>query len=474
MKLASGVALFLLCTMLAAQQDDDMKKKTAKMKAEMTKIRGLEFKSEVTVGVYSKAELQKFITGEFERELPRAKAKKFEKVYAHFGLIPKDLDLYDSLIVLFSDSIAGFYHPKTKELRLVNPGEEEDDGSKAMGIDMQAITLVHELCHAAQDQNFDLVTVPMEEEYNDDMIAGVKCLIEGEASAVGWKYGFADTFDQVIKMINNSYKGGQLPGKANKLPNYLKLTLTFSYGYGCDFVLACLKGYEGDWTKISKMYEDLPSSTEQILHPEKYWKNRDNPTIVTLPQPAKEFELLTHNVHGEFPIQILLKELKAGSKRDIETAAAGWDGDRFYVYERNGKVSSVWYTVWDSEQDAIEFFEAYRKCLAVKYKGSNEKADGNNRVAVKSDEGCVLMERKGSDVLVIDGEEDLQKHAEKVWTGAQKEELKKVERFKAGVWSCKDHPAVEKDVNAYCSECGQRLTVEKPKKEEKKPKKDYR
>jgi hypothetical protein len=476
MKFASGVALFLLCTVLAAQQDDDMKQKTEKMKAEMTKIRGLKFKNEVTVGVYSKAELQKFITGEFERELPRAKAKKFEKVYAHFGLIPKDMDLYDSLIVLFSESIAGFYHPKTKELRLVNPDEEGDEG-KAMGIDMQAITLVHELCHAAQDQNFDLVTVPMEEEYNDDMIAGVKCLIEGEASAVGWKYGFADTFDQVIKMVNNSYKTGQLPGKANKLPNYLKLTLTFSYGYGCDFVLACLKGFGGDWEKISKMYDDLPSSTEQVLHPEKYWKERDNPTIITLPQPGKEFQLLTHNVHGEFPIQILLQEMKI-NKRERESAAAGWDGDRYYVYERNGKVSSVWFTTWDSEQDAKEFMECYRKAIATKYPKGDEKLDGDKSVySVKLNTGeevSVLIERRGSDVLVIDGEKDLQRHAADCWRGALKEELKKVERFKVGLWGCKDHPQVEKDVNSYCPECGNRLTVEKPKKDEKKPKKDYR
>lgn len=424
-------------------RQDDLKKQAAEMKKVVTKVRGVEFKKDVTVGVYSKDELLKFIQGEFEREFPRPKAKKYEKAYAHFGLIPADMDLYDSLIVLFSDSIAGFYHPKTKELKLV-ASEATDEESKLM----EKVTLIHELAHAAQDQNFDLVTVPMEEEYNDDMIAGIKALIEGEASAVGWMGGLEEAFDDMIKMINDSYKTGDLPGAAGKLPAYLRLTLTFSYGYGCDFVLAVKKAKGDDWSAITKMYEDLPSSTEQVLHPEKYWDKRDNPTIITLPALPDEWKLLANNVHGEFVVKILLRELKAGEAKECEKAAAGWDGDRFHVVERGGKVSSVWYSTWDSEGDAKEFEAAYRKALATKHKG---------------DETAAMIERKGADVLVIDGEEDLQKHAPTIWEKTKKEELKKVERFKPGRWTCGKHPKVEKDLNTYCPECGERLTKQKEK-----------
>ncbi|MBI2901689.1 MAG: hypothetical protein HYY17_16010 [Planctomycetes bacterium] len=467
------------------QEDpDDLKKQAQEMKGKVKEIRGLSFKKEVTVGVYSKDDLQKFIVGEFERELPRPKAKKYEKAYKHMALLPADdsWDLYDSLITLFSESIAGFYHPKTKELRLIKPeADSEDETFKQLGLDMQAVTLVHELTHAAQDQNFDLVTVPMEEEYNDDMVAAIKCLVEGEASIVGWQYGYDNstklktlmTFDQLMKANNDGYKSGALPGKAGKLPAYLRLTLTFSYGYGCEFVLACHKGYGKDWEKISKMYEDLPSSTEQVLHPEKYWKERDYPTVVSIPALPEEWKLLCHNVHGEYPIRILLKELKAGSSKEIEKAAAGWDGDRYAVYERNGVVSSLWYSTWDTEEDAREFFDAYRKALGYKYKNAKEtSADGPVVLAI-DEKRAATIERRGLDVLVLDGDAELGKFGEKTWKGAKKQELKKVDRFVEGCWTCEKHPSVEKDVNSYCSECGERLTKRKEKKE-KKEKKDYR
>ncbi len=457
----------------APRQEDDLKTKAKKMKAEVKKIRGLDFKSDVTVGVYSRDELLKFIVEEFEKELPRPKAKRYEKAYKHLGLLPNrdDWDLYDSLITLYRDSIAGFYHPKTKELRLVN------DGAEGMEAKLMAdITLVHELCHAAQDQNFNLVTVPLEEEYNDDVVAAVKCLVEGEASIVGWKHGLKGMFDTMIDRINSSYKTGELPGEAGKLPAYLRLTLTFSYGYGCEFVLACLKGYENDWTKISKMYEDLPSSSEQVLHPEKYWKERDYPQVVTLPLLPKDWQLLCHNVHGEFPIRVVLRELKAGTKKEVEQAAAGWDGDRYYVYEREGKVSSVWYSTWDSEKDAKEFVEAYQKALGFKHKGSKTSEKEGVVLLHLEDKLVAWLEQRGSDVLVLDGDAKLTEHADRLWKEAKKEELKTVERFKAGSWTCEEHPKVDKDTNSYCPECGKRLTKERPKKDsgEDKPKKDYR
>ncbi|MBI3371439.1 MAG: PQQ-dependent sugar dehydrogenase [Betaproteobacteria bacterium] len=46
----------------------------------------------------------------------RDKAAKYQRCYALFGLIPDDLDLYQSYLDLYGSSIAGFYHPKTKEL----------------------------------------------------------------------------------------------------------------------------------------------------------------------------------------------------------------------------------------------------------------------------------------------------------------------------------------------------------------------
>jgi hypothetical protein len=51
------------------------------------------------------------------------------------------------------------------------------------------------------------------------------------------------------------------------------------------------------------------------------------------------------------------------------SAAAGWDGDRYYYFENDksrGRLL-VWKTVWDSADDASEFAVAYRVALRSRF-----------------------------------------------------------------------------------------------------------
>ena len=475
-------------------QKDDIKERTQRHKKDVVDIRGLEFKNEVTVGVYSKKELLDFLKGEFEKELPREKAGRYQRGYALFGLIPEDMDIYEAYLDLYGSSIAGFYHPKTKELRLIDSGDADDPEkkmAKAMGIDMDAITLVHELTHAAQDQNFELSTLPLEDETNDDLVSAIKAVVEGDASVVGYKYGFKAAFDRALPLLNAGMKSGEgLPGKAGSLPAYLRLTLTFPYGYGSEFVMKYLKSVKGDFKDASKLFKDLPLSTEQILHPEKYCDPdlRDNPILVTLPDLSKLYGApwteSFNNVHGEFVIGIILKELfstdvkRDGFKRDIPTAAAfkraaaGWGGDRYVVMEDGkGKTMYAWYSAWDTEKDAKEFLEAYALSLERKYdrEGSETRED---RTAFKTAKGQVLVERRGSDVLVLEAAtEAMVEKAEAIWTGAKKSEITRIERLRKFV--C-EKDGVKEAFGGKCPKCGADLKFkddEKPKPEKKK--RDY-
>src|SRR6185295_2040765 len=164
----------------------------------------------------------------------------------------------------------------------------EEEALKAMGIDMERITLVHELTHAAQDQNYELSTLPIEDETNDDLVMALKSVIEGDASAVGWKFQFQDKFDLVIGGINQTYKTGMLPGNAGKLPAYLRQSLTFPYGYGTDFVIKYLKGTNRGFKDNNQLFKDFPLSGEPVPPPDKYFgEKRDNPILVTMPDLTK-------------------------------------------------------------------------------------------------------------------------------------------------------------------------------------------
>src|SRR6266480_1841475 len=95
-----AVAAFIAPAFPALTQDekepkrDDYKEKTAKHKEDVVKLRGLEFKSDVTVCAYSKQELLDFLKAEFGQDLPKDKAEKYQRGYAKSGLIPADLDIY--------------------------------------------------------------------------------------------------------------------------------------------------------------------------------------------------------------------------------------------------------------------------------------------------------------------------------------------------------------------------------------------
>jgi hypothetical protein len=479
-------------------EKDDLKERAQKHKKDVVDLRGLEFKNEVTVGVYSKKELFDFLKVEFDRELPKEKALKYQRAYALFGLIPEDMDIYQAYLDLYSSSIAGFYHPKTKELRLIDSDADDAEKkmAKAMGIDMDAITLVHELTHAAQDQNFELSTLPLEDETNDDLVSAIKAVVEGDASVVGYKYGFKAAFERALPLLNGSLKSGEgLPGKAGSLPAYLRLTLTFPYGYGSEFVMKYIKSVKGDFKDVSKLFKDMPLSTEQIMHPEKYCEpdQRDNPILVTLPDLSKilgaGWTESFNNVHGEFVIWILLKELfsedirREGFKREIlaqaalRKAAAGWGGDRYVILEKTvgekTQTMYAWYSAWDTEKDAKEFVDAYGLALERKYDLEGTDGVREDKTAFKTSKGHVLVERRTKDVLVLEGApEALLGNAEAIWKGAKKSEMTQVERLKKFV--C-EKDGVKEAFGGKCPKCGAALQFkddDKPK-DDKKKKRDY-
>ena len=60
-------------------------------------------------------------------------------------------------------------------------------------------------------------------------------------------------------------------------PRYIKRSLVLPYAIGAEFVISLRQKAGWDWKRINQVYADPPKTTEQILHPERYWKNRDYP-----------------------------------------------------------------------------------------------------------------------------------------------------------------------------------------------------
>lgn len=414
----------------ATLQDKDLKAQAKAMSAEVARIRGIKFKKDVKVGVYNRDQLKKFLLGELDKEFPKERAKAVERVAKKFGVIPESLDLRQAVVELLTSSIGGFYHLKTKELRMIG-GEEPSAAVKAMnqqlkaafGVTMDDITLAHELCHAAQDQTFELISNwPLEEKHENDLVSALKAVIEGDATLLGWAFGAKAAIHSLMPNVIGGYKSGKTGTDADRLPGYLRKGLLFPYGYGADFVYSIWKAKGDDWKVVTDLLRDPPLSTEQVLHREKY-ETRDHPQRIAHPELEKGFEggkLLDQNVMGEYGVLLALEELGAANPA---TAAAGWDGDRYWGFDVGGKVVILWFSTWDSDEDAREFADAYAAVLEKKYAGSKREEEA---IVLSNGERAVVVQR-GVDVYVVDSAPPaIVERALRLLGGFTKTELRKV------------------------------------------------
>ena len=196
--------------------------------------------------------------------------------------------------------------------------------------------------------------------------------MEGDATlvmlfdAAGVNLSLPPGVDQILeKALENPafYDSADLPGgeAMREAPPFLRDSLLFGYLKG--FLFAFKVRQAGGQALLDYAFAtDPPRSTEQILHPEKWHGDRDDPIDLKLPDLGAGLPRLAERSGGEMGelgVYLLLRE-KLGDAGRAGRAAAGWGGDRFEVYARGGERRLVWLLDWDTERDAHEFIAAAR------------------------------------------------------------------------------------------------------------------
>ena len=149
------------------------------------------------------------------------------------------------------------------------------------------------------------------------------------------------------------------------MPAILRETLLFPYTTGLTFVQAFQA--EGGWSAVNELYDRMPTSTEQILHPVAYVAN-EAPVAVALPadlvtELGDGWSVPLEDTFGELQLGIWLRE--SGIPAEVAaTATAGWGGDRLAVYQGPDDAWAVIVeTRWDSARDATEFADAAQSAV---------------------------------------------------------------------------------------------------------------
>jgi len=339
--------------------------------------RGLDPNGEFSRNLFTSDQLRQRVLDDFLQDYSPEEAQKDAITLAAFGLLDPGYDLYNLYIALLNEQIAGFYDNETKEMVIVQ--------GKGFG-GSERLTYAHEYVHALQDQNYDIrdgLNYSSEAcEDTSERCAAIQALLEGDASLseLNWFKEHASSQDQSdIFDFYDEFKSPILDSS----PAFLSEDFIFPYEEGLAFVEYLHD--RGGWEAVDQAYANLPVSTEQILHPEKY--PADTPLPVNLPEVeallGDGWEEYDRGVMGEwYTFLILAYGEEAGARqkeKDAARAAEGWGGDAYMVYYHPEDQTTVMVltTVWDSASEAKEFFNAFRDYAKDRFGRPRENRSGS-------------------------------------------------------------------------------------------------
>ena len=388
---------------IAAANTAKVLETTGQLLEEVSKLRGLKILSPVKSGAKSRSEIEQEIIRGFEEDSTPEELDTTNKVLIAYGLVPKDFKYREFMIRLMTEQVAGFYRPKTKELFIADWND----------LEQQKPVMVHELQHALQDQHFNLRRFEKWPNGDGDRETAIHALIEGDATALMYNYQLKPMGSDITKLPSIAGFADQTTAQAERdkqqvflsAPAALRESLIFSYVYGAAFVQEMLK--KRGWEGVSQAFTDLPQSTEQILHFEKYVA-KEMPVKVELADVSKllgsGWRRLDAEVNGEFGYFIILSEFIG--KKEARTASAGWGGDQSTLYEnsKTGQLMLAHLSKWDTAKDAEEFFRAYTERTRKRFPQAKQlPAKVETERSFQTPEGTIFIELRDLSVLVLEG-----------------------------------------------------------------------
>jgi len=161
------------------------------------------------------------------------------------------------------------------------------------------------------------------------------------------------------------------------------------------------------WERINRIYRDFPLSSEQIMHPRKYYPRRDFPkriTLAGLPSDGTHvrWRRATGTTIGEIGVMALVETWgqlleDPTLARSAGKVAAGWDGDCLVRFEDRAdarRTTVVLVTTWDTPEDADEMHDA---CLRWARWWSASDEDRRGATVARPSRGG----RPGLDVICV-------------------------------------------------------------------------
>jgi len=366
--------------------------------SQLAGISGLKLHHPVPCDFITKEKVNEFLKKRVKEATTPEDIRAEELTLKKFGFVPQDFNLEKTTVDLLTEQAAAFYDYDRKKLFVT------DMTAPAT----QAPVLAHELSHAIADQNFNLGRFIRQGRQSDDGSTARLAVMEGQATwlmseylarQLGQSLRNSPSMARMMSALTDS--SGQFP-VYDSAPLYLRETLIFPYTKGMLFQQAVIDrdGNAG----FGEVFRKPPVSTQQILHPEKYFENTQ-PVDPPLPDPKLPhgFKGVTGGALGELDHDVLLEQY--AGKAVADEIGPHWRGGAYELRENKkaGRVVLLYAVQWDSPEIARRYFEVYRQVLQKKWKKMTVTAQTATSLDGAGDDGRFELRLDGPVVTSLEG-----------------------------------------------------------------------
>jgi hypothetical protein len=302
---------------------------------------GLPKHSPVKHKLLGRDEADKFFAAARANDDAIQRTQRSELVLKKFGMLPEDFHLQQFLNDRGAGEVAGFYAFRDKTMYLLN----------WIPLERQRPVMAHELTHALQDQNYDLMKwrSPKGIKGNNDdpadsgdseMEARIAAT-EGQAMLVYLDYELmplgkklsqsTESFDVLKNRVLSVY---DQPVSFRAAPLIFSESARFPYFDGFTFELELLKQV-GTAGAFAGVFARPPRDTHEIIHPEDYLSETRSPAF-SLPKLitalGSGYKAYDSGSIGELDVRIMAKQF--GRDNDAYAIAPQWNGGAYLAVRK--------------------------------------------------------------------------------------------------------------------------------------------
>jgi hypothetical protein len=360
-------------------------------------VRGLEFVVDPVITILGSDELAERVREQIEEDLKPEDVAVAQRLYEMLGLLDGTIDLGQAYQDLYAEQVGGFYDSDTGEMVVLG-------GSSLSPLSRSIV--IHELVHALTDQHYSFGSISDAHWDADEFeqVAAISSLAEGDATYFQLIYLDSLSTEDRIDAITESLETDT--SVMDSLPGWFGEDLTFPYDYGFGFVQRLIS--DNDIAAVNQAYELLPETTEQILHPDKYYL-REGALPVEIPAvDLAGYTVFEESSFGEWNTRLFLLDGIDGG--DAVVAASGWGGDRYRIYwqgtegctdDCGGPVAFVYKFQGDTPRDAEELADAIARSAHAIMKVGSARTPVNGVTTYTGGEDFAYVRITGEEVLFI-------------------------------------------------------------------------